>query len=93
MITVAKSCDGTTATVTGDKVEMMMFFCIWQSHMWPDWIHASTKHAEALRQHKFVVQSIRDDGEIRLHDARRDFEDACAFAIGRCRLLGIDVQA
>ena len=93
MISVSKSFDGTLATVSGDRAELMLFFCIWQTALWPDWIAATCENVGAIQQHTAAVETIRDKGELLLHDASRLFENACALAINRCRLLGVEVSA
>lgn len=92
MISVSKSGDGTVATLSGDGSELMLFFCIWQTALWPDWIAATVDHVGGIRDHKAAVRAIRDTGELLLHDGSRIFEDACVFAIDRCRVLGVEVS-
>ncbi len=60
MIRIEKSFDGTVAKLTGDQVEMMLFFCFWQTALWPDWVKMLTRGHQAIRSHKIVITVMVD---------------------------------
>jgi hypothetical protein len=90
MITVEKTQDCTRVLVTGDKVEMAVFWAIWQTELWPGWMDV-LKHPHAV-SHREAVRRIRDTGELLLADSSDRYEDATTRAIQRCKLLGIVVE-
>ena len=95
MVRVEKSSDGKVAMLTGSECEVMLFYCFWQSKLWPDWMNHSKLGDEsdsATRQHKAVIESTSNGRGLMLHDVGEQFESACEYAIERCRLLSVEVQ-
>lgn len=95
MVKVEKSSDGKIATLSGLECEVMLFYCFWQSKLWPDWMNHSKLGDEsdvATRQHKSVIENVNAGRELKLHDVGEQFETACQYAIKRCRLLGVEVK-
>lgn len=95
MVNVEKLSDGKVAAISGSECELMLFYCFWQSKLWPNWMDYSKLGDEsdvATRQHKSVIESINTGRNLHLHDVGEQFEDACQYAVDRCRLLGVEVN-
>lgn len=96
MVKVEKSSDGKIATLTGSECEVMLFYCFWQSKLWPDWMNDSKLGDEsdaATRQHKEVIENVNAGRELLLHNAGETFHTAIRYATDKCELLGIEVSA
>jgi hypothetical protein len=96
MVKVEKSSDGKIATLSGSECEVMLFYCFWQSKLWADWMNHSKLGDEsdaATRQHKSVIENVNAGRELKLYDVGEQFKTACHYAIERCRLLGVEVNA
>lgn len=96
MIKVTKSSDGRVANVSGSECEVMLFYCFWQTKLWPDWMNHQKLGQDsdvATMQHRSVVRNINSGLPLLLSDVGEYFEAACEYAIDRSRLLGIEVVA
>lgn len=87
------------ATVSGPPCEVMLFYCFWQTKLWPDWmqyIRGRKPNDEAIRQHKFVVKAINAcslaGATIDLNDWGSNYVEARLFAVESCLALAIDVD-
>lgn len=96
MIKIAPMGEGGRAlTVSGDPVQLMLFYCIWQSKLWPGW----EKH-EGLgdprdglnAQLRQVVDSISAGRGLAISTVGPEFVDAVNFAVERLRGFDIHVE-
>lgn len=95
MIRVEKSPDGRSAAVAGSECEVMLFYCFWQSELWPEWmVHPKLGEDSdsATRQHKWAIECINSGNTLLLQHTSEQFELALQFAIDRCLLLGIQID-
>lgn len=94
MLRVRRDADKKLAELQGSECEMMLFYCLWQTHLWPGWMSWDKLHEDnhVSRQHKQAIQRINDGAGLTLHDEGRLFEEALQFAIGQIKLMGVDVQ-
>lgn len=95
MIKVEKSSDKKITKISGSECEMMLFYCFWQSKLWPDWMNYANLGNESdsvTWQHKLVIENVNAGRELLFNDVGEQFETACQYAINRCCLLGIDVN-
>ena len=93
MIRAIKICDGKVGDVSGNPVEVMMFFSFWQFMLWPNWMEAKLgdENEGIHKQVSGVIDSLKDGHSLKLHDQGAYFEKAFDFAIEKCRALGIEV--
>lgn len=80
--------------LSGDPAEVMLFYCMWQTVLWPNWMSHLTIGVEdhATKQHKNVIASCAVNTPVRLHYEPGRFEDALEFAISQCKALGVVVE-
>ena len=96
MITVEERIGAKCVKLSGAACEVTLFYCFWQSHLWPDWMnHVKLGESTdaATKQHKSVIENIKDGREILLHHESSQFVSACQWSIDRCRLLGVEVMS
>lgn len=95
MLKVSKSSDGKTVSVRGAPAEMILFYCMWQSYIWPKWPFHETlesKSDAAGNQHRRVLKDIDKGHDILLSNSEWIFKVALEFAIERSRMLDIEVS-
>ncbi len=95
MITVKVLSDGKVTEVRGSESEVMLFYCFWQSSIWPDWMQYEKMGVEndhATRQHKQVIESVNAGRCLSLYSVGKEFKTAVSFAVDRCVRLGIEVS-
>lgn len=86
---------GLAVTVTGGPAQLMLFYCLWQSKLWPGW----EKH-EGLgdprdglnAQLRNVVDSVDTGQGLAISIQGREFVEAVNFAVERLRGLDIHVE-
>lgn len=80
--------------LSGPPAEMMLFYCMWQTVLWPNWMAHLTIGVEdaASKQHKNVIAHCNDGSGMRLHYEPGRFEDALEFAISQCKSLDVQVE-
>lgn len=76
--------------VSGPPGELMLFYCFWESHLWPDW--ASSKSDGLDQELKDLVSSINSTGEFHLVTGKPLFDKAFEVAMERFASLGIVVH-
>jgi hypothetical protein len=94
MIKVSKSSDNEVVSVRGTPAEMMLFYCTWESSLWPSWIRSSKlgdPEDYAARQHRGVIKAINSGHDLLLSNSDEKFQQALDFAIERCRMLEVEV--
>jgi len=76
--------------------ELMLFYCTWQYKIWPAWMDykfdSSGSANSAYVQHKNVLNSITDKGNILLSINGRPFIDAYEYAVKFIKSLNITVE-
>ena len=88
MIYLKLSRDEKTVTLSGNAVEMAVFYCQWQTVLWPAWMTATSIDA----QHKKVFDLIKSGQSVLLANVDDTFKTAGLTAVERCENLGIDVR-
>lgn len=86
---------GKVMQVTGNPIEVAFFYSFWQSKLWSGWEgheQLGQDGDQATRQHSTVIADIKEGKPLLLEDGSALFEDACNFAVGTCRKLGIEVE-
>ena len=94
MIRAIKTHDGKVGEVSGNPVEVVMFFNFWQFKLWPNWIEQAKLGNENDIMHRQVsgmLDSVKDGHSLKLHDQGENFEQAFEFAVEKCKSLGINV--
>lgn len=80
-------------TVAGPKYELMLFYCAWQSYLWPEWMSyegLGKDNDEFTRHYKLAVESIQA-GELKLFNAQTKFQEALEFAIKTCKRVDMKI--
>jgi len=94
MLKINKSSDNEIVSVRGTPAEMMLFYCIWETHLWPEWLkyeELGDRLDPAARQHRGVIKSINNGHDLLLNNREAIFQKALDFAIERCRMLEVEV--
>lgn len=94
MIKISKDNTGKMASVRGTPAEMMLFYCAWETHLWPTWLtydKLGDLKDPAAKQHRGVVKSINNGHDLLLFNGDEKFQTALDFAVERCRMLDIEV--
>lgn len=84
------------AKVSGSECEVMLFYCFWQTCLWPEWMDHSKLGDEAdtaTKQHKEVIENVNAGRELLLHNTGETFHTAIRYATDKCELLGIEVSS
>lgn len=94
MIRAIKTHDGKVGEVSGNPIEVIMFFNFWQFKLWPNWMSEAKLGSEndvMHRQVSWILDAVKDGRPLIMNDAGKEFEQAFDFAVGKCRALGISV--
>lgn len=94
MITIQEFDGGAYAECSGPSHEMMLFYCLYQTSMWPTWMkhpHIGESNDPATRQHKMVIRELAYGNRLAL-SCTGPGDNALKFAVDRCRKLGVFVQ-
>lgn len=94
MLKVSKSSDNKTVSVCGTAAEMMLFYCAWQTHLWPNWLEYAKLgdlKDHAARQHMGVIKAINSGRDLLLSNIGGQFQEALDFAVERSRMLEVEV--
>lgn len=94
MIRAIKTHDGKVGDVSGNPAETIMFFNFWQFKLWPNWMEQAKLGVASDIMHRQVsgmLESVVAGHSIKLHDQGQNFEQAFAFAVEKCRALGVEV--
>lgn len=83
--------------LNGAPAEMMLFYVMWQSSLWPGWIqheHTGEQNDLPSVQRKTAIEAI-NRGELFLHNPSGGemFEAAVKTATSKCELLGVVVAS
>lgn len=84
-----------TAVLEGAPADVMLFYCIWQNSIWPNWMAApglSDEKDVARQQHARVIALANAGEEIVLANDGKPFEDALKTAVDTCRNLGVQID-
>lgn len=95
MIKIETTSGGKAISVRGSSAEVMLFYCFWQTSLWPDWMtyeKLGDRADVASKQHRGVIDRINRGDDLILYDSGEMFEKACRFACEQCTALGVDVQ-
>lgn len=86
---VTLSADEKSVRLEGDdKIGMAVFYCQWQTRLWPDWRRQSI----LKMQHERVLADIRNEGSVLISYVDRVFQEAVLDAMDICKDMGIDVR-
>jgi hypothetical protein len=83
--------------LNGAPAEMMLFYTLWQSSLWPGWMqhddHLGEENDTPTKQRKTAIEAI-NRGELLLHNpvGSELFGAAIKSAVSKCELLGVDVE-
>ena len=94
MIRAIKTNDGKVGEVSGNPAEVIMFFSFWQFRLWPNWMKEAKLGDENDVMHRQVsgmLDAVKDGNPLLLHDQGELFEQAFAFAVEKCKAIGINV--
>lgn len=88
-VIVTLSADEKSVRLEGDdKIGMAVFYCQWQTRLWPDW----RKQSILKMQHERVLADIRGDGPVFLSYIDKIFQEAVLDSMDICKDMGIDVR-
>lgn len=78
---------GGVTEVTGNPVDVSMFFVVWQQAIWPEFFRhkAETTKDDLVRQMRDVNQSIKDGKSVYLASGQEPFTNATTNAVEFCR--------
>lgn len=94
MIRAIRINDGKVGEVTGNSVEVIMFFNFWQFRLWTTWMEQAKLGDPREGIHKQVsrvIADVKDGKPLLLCDHSEFFEKAFDFAVEKCKALGINV--
>lgn len=94
MFRAIKTNDGKIGEVSGNPAEVIMFFGFWQFKLWPNWMEQAKLGSENDAMHRQVsgmLDAVKDGKPLKLWDSGESFEQAFAFAVEKCKALGINV--
>lgn len=94
MIRAIKTHGGKFGDVSGNPAEVIMFFHFWQFRLWPNWMSEAklgTENDVMHREVSGVIDTVKDGHSLKLCDKGENFEQAFAFAVEKCKAIGIDV--
>jgi hypothetical protein len=96
MIQLVETDSGKAVRVNGAAAEVTMFFCFWQSALWPKWTEYLSERIQqkdrVAAESRMVIESIKNGRPIFLSDADNTvFEKAREIATQCCRNVGIEV--
>jgi hypothetical protein len=94
MLKISKSSDNEVVSVRGTPAEMMLFYCVWETHLWPEWLQyekLGDPKDGAARQHKSVIKAIHNGHDLLISNASKMFQSALDFAIDRCKMMEVEV--
>jgi len=78
--------------VSGMPAHVMMFYCIWQTKLWPEWCMSGMSEDAALRQHTSALQSVSCNGFVTINNKGKEYREAFEAAVLACSLMGIDIR-
>lgn len=93
MIRLETSEDNKVVVVDGSKSDVMLFYCFWQTHVWPDWMNygkLGEENETSSNQHKQVIKSLNEGRGLSLYNVGEQFTQAIQFATNKCKLLDIE---
>lgn len=79
--------------VSGEAVELTLFYAFWQYKMWPDWMdyaNLGDTGDSASRQHREAIDEIKESQSLNI-SAYPESRQACDYAVSRLWKLGIEV--
>lgn len=98
MIRLTETDSGKIIRVEGAAAEVMLFYCFWQSALWPKWAEFLNREnldgesKDLIKQVETVVESINNGREVLLWDPENShFQKARQVATLSCRNVGIEV--
>lgn len=92
MIKIVEKQDGKYVQLTGDPSDIMLFYCLWQTKLWPNWMNhdgLENKNDHARKQHYAVAKALEEDNPILLANDQKIFQEALKFAMEQCTKIGI----
>jgi hypothetical protein len=95
MIKIEEKQNGKYLQLTGDSAEVTMFYCFWQSKLWPDWMnHKNLGEVNdyATKQHTGVLSALVKGDPILLANDSKVFKDAYSYALKNADNIGIKYQ-
>jgi len=95
MLKLEKTEDGRVAKVEGAPSDIMMFYCIWKTKIWPGCFehrHIGKENDRFTKEASGVAERIRNGDLLALHDVGKVFENAFHHAVEVCTNLGIEVR-
>lgn len=80
--------------VTGDPVDLMAFYFVWQLHVWPEFLDHEELGAadDNLTKQSLAVIAGAKSGAIFLENNAEPFVTAYEYAIDRCVKMGITIE-
>jgi hypothetical protein len=94
MLRAIKTNDGKVGEVSGNPADVIMFFNFWQFKLWPNWMSEAKLGTETDPMHRQIsgmLDAVKDGKPLTLWDSGGLFEQAFAFAVEKCKALGINV--
>jgi hypothetical protein len=95
MIKIEEKQNGKYLQLTGDSAEVTMFYCFWQSKLWPDWMnHKNLGESNdlATRQHSGVLKALVNGDPILLANDSGIFKEAYKYARHQVEKFGVKYQ-
>ena len=92
MIKIIEKQDGKYVQLSGDPSDVMLFYCLWQTKLWPNWMNHDNlddKNDHARKQHYAVANALVENNPILLANDQKVFKEALKFAMDQCTKIGI----
>jgi hypothetical protein len=95
MIKIEEKQSGRYLQLSGDAAEVSMFYCFWQSKLWPEWMnHKNLGESNdfATKQHAGVLNALVKGDPILLANDSEVFRNAYNYAIHQIEKIGVKYQ-
>lgn len=92
MIKITEKQDGKYVQLSGDSSDIMLFYCFWQTKLWPNWMNYDNlgdKNDHARKQHFAVANALVENNPVLLANDQKIFKEALQFAMEQCTKIGI----
>lgn len=94
MIRIKSNSDA--AHVSGNPVEVMFFFTVWQTRLWPGWVDTQLTvgaSEDATKQHMGAIAETKEGSAIDLYNRGPEYRAALDSAGRLCEKYGITVSS
>lgn len=93
MIVLKCSESGNSVDVSGDVGEIAIFYCAWQTSLWPNWMEASVDKDGGPGSIRCFLDHLETDKNGIFAYDNTSLKKAMQFGVAVCRKLGIEFES